>query len=369
MTVYGITRASTRKQQASPEVQAEMIRKHCATVQLPEPTILDEPLGTSGRSTDFRNRPQGRWLLLHAQPGDVLVVTKLDRLGRTARDILDTLEQFAKRNVRVIVIQFLGGQVIDMDSTVGRLVVIFFAGLAQFEADMIGERTSETLQWRRKQGLACNRAGFGGRKVGKRSEWDMQQLAYIAEIAERLGKGEDVVLVVADFWGRGIKDHRGLLWGQVQHKNGDGDENGKGNPFEHYWRATRWFHRMKHVGKLHPAAHCGEIRGPGWAIWREWLIAIADACPATIHYSRECRRRRAPLRWYLMVLRRAQGDLTQVVWVIWDRANCSFFVSLGELRKVCRLSVLRRKCRCAPIARGIESSSRTIARQLKDNAK
>jgi DNA invertase Pin-like site-specific DNA recombinase len=248
MTVYGITRASTRKQQASPEVQAEMIRKHCAAVQLPEPTILDEPLGTSGRSTDFRHRPQGRWLLLNAQSGDVVVVTKLDRLGRTARDILDTLEQFAKRGVRVIVIQFLGGQIIDMDSTMGRLVVIFFAGLAQFEADMIGERTSESLQWRRQQGLACNRAGFGRRKVGKGSEWDMQQLAYIAEIAERLGKGEDVLLVVADFWGRGIKDHRGLPWGQVQHKAGKGS----GNGFEWFWRATRWFHRMKHAGKLPP---------------------------------------------------------------------------------------------------------------------
>ncbi len=76
MTVYGITRASTRKQQASPEVQAELIRQHCAAVQLPEP------------------------------------------------EILDTLEQFAKRGVRVIVIQLLGGQNIDMDSTVGRLVVI-----------------------------------------------------------------------------------------------------------------------------------------------------------------------------------------------------------------------------------------------------
>ena len=37
MTVYGITRASTRKQQASPEVQAKMIREQCAAVQLPEP--------------------------------------------------------------------------------------------------------------------------------------------------------------------------------------------------------------------------------------------------------------------------------------------------------------------------------------------
>jgi hypothetical protein len=70
-----------------------------------------------------------------AQPGDVVVVTKLDRLGRTASDILDTLKQFAKRSVWVIVIQFLGGQNIDMDSTVGRLVVIFFAGLAPCLAD------------------------------------------------------------------------------------------------------------------------------------------------------------------------------------------------------------------------------------------
>ena len=67
---------------------------------------------------------------------------------------------------------------------------------------MIGEWISESLQWRRQQGLACNHAGFGQLKVGKGREWDMQQLSYIAEIAERLGKGEDV-LVVADFWGAG----------------------------------------------------------------------------------------------------------------------------------------------------------------------
>ena len=39
-----------------------------------------------------------------------------------------------------------------------------------------------------------------------------------------------------------------LLWGQIQHKEGKG----AGNGFEWYWRATRWFHRMKHAGKLPP---------------------------------------------------------------------------------------------------------------------
>ena len=78
-----------------------MIREHCAAVGLPEPVMLDEPPGTSGRSVDFRHRTEGRRLLLHAQAGDVLVVTKLDRLGRIAKDILDTLERLATRGVRV----------------------------------------------------------------------------------------------------------------------------------------------------------------------------------------------------------------------------------------------------------------------------
>ena len=97
MTIYGLPAPARGNQQASRGSPGGMIRKHCAAVQLPEPVMLDEPLGTSGRSVDFRHRTEGRWLLLHAQAGDVLVATKLDRLGRTAKDILDTLERFATR--------------------------------------------------------------------------------------------------------------------------------------------------------------------------------------------------------------------------------------------------------------------------------
>ena len=231
MTVYGITRASTRKQQASPEVQAEMIRKHCAAVQLPEPTILDEPLGTSGRSTDFRHRPQGRWLLLHAQPGDVLVVTKLDRLGRTAqghprhagavrqagragdRDSIPRRPEHRHGQHRGAV----GGHLLRRTGPIrGR-----HDRRADLRVASVAPAARAGLQPRRLRHTQGRQAAASG---------TCEQLAYIAEIAERLGKGEDVLLVVADFWGRGIKDHRGLPWGQVQHKEGKGT----GNGFEWY---------------------------------------------------------------------------------------------------------------------------------------
>ena len=84
MTVYGLTRAAraSSRHRGSPgrnDLQA------FAAVQLPVPVMLDEPLGTSGRSVDVRHRTEGRWLLLHAQAGNVLVVTKLDRLGRACQ--------------------------------------------------------------------------------------------------------------------------------------------------------------------------------------------------------------------------------------------------------------------------------------------
>ena len=135
--------------------------------------------------------------------------------------------------------------------------------------ETVKENTRRALEWRRKNGMAVSQTGFArlivvrdragcakprqqfDKHAGdvKLVEWDSQQLAYIGEIAERLGRGEDVAHVAADFWARGLLDHRGLPWGQVQSKPGKGT----GNPYEWYRRAARWFHRAKHNGELPPA--------------------------------------------------------------------------------------------------------------------
>jgi putative DNA-invertase from lambdoid prophage Rac len=255
--VVGLTRASRVTQVASPEVQESQIRQECHQNDWPEPDIRHEPQGTSGK-IPFARRPQGRWVLQNMGPGDMLIVSKLDRLGRSLVDILKTIEWLHKKQIRLVVLQF-GGLRLDMSNAVGRIIIALLAAVAELERDLISERTRETLQWMKANGTLCRRPGYGrkkvidydgqGKRIGSHVEWDETQLRYISEIAERLGKRENVARIAADFWRRNFKDHRGLPWGQVQHT---GKGKGRGATYERFRHATRWFHRAKHAGQLPP---------------------------------------------------------------------------------------------------------------------
>lgn len=71
--------------------------------------------------------------------GDVLVVWKLDRLGRNLKHLVNTLQDLAKRNIGFKVIAGQGAN-IDTTTTNGRLIFDIFASLAEFEAELIRER-------------------------------------------------------------------------------------------------------------------------------------------------------------------------------------------------------------------------------------
>ena len=88
----------------------------------------------SGRKDD---RPGLAKALATLQPGDVLVVWRLDRLGRSLRHLVETVSALERRNIGLRVLS--GG--IDTTSAAGRLVFGIFAALAEFEADLIRERT------------------------------------------------------------------------------------------------------------------------------------------------------------------------------------------------------------------------------------
>lgn len=98
--------------------------------------IVEEP-GVSGSSAAAQ-RPKFQRLLERLELGDCLIVTKLDRLGRNTIDILQTVEKLATMGVRVHCLA-LGGM--DLTSPAGRMTMGVIAAVAQFERDLLIERT------------------------------------------------------------------------------------------------------------------------------------------------------------------------------------------------------------------------------------
>ena len=105
-------------------------------------------------STAAEQRPEFARLLDRLEEGDILVVTKLDRLGRNAMDIRATVERLENRGVHVHC-QALGGM--DLTSAAGKMTMGVIAAVAEFERDLLVERTHA--------GLA--RAKAEGKKMGR----------------------------------------------------------------------------------------------------------------------------------------------------------------------------------------------------------
>ena len=100
-----------------------------------------------------RSRPQLDQMLDHLREGDVVVVTKYDRLARSLRDLLDIVEVIAERGAGFRSL----AEDIDTTTPAGRLVFHVFASIAQFERERISERTREGLQAARKRGRVGGR--------------------------------------------------------------------------------------------------------------------------------------------------------------------------------------------------------------------
>lgn len=88
------------------------------------------------------------------EDGDVLVVTKLDRLGRNAMDVRATIEELAKEGVRVHCLA-LGG--VDLTSAAGKMTMGVIAAVAEFERDLLVERTQAGLSRAKAEGKTLGR--------------------------------------------------------------------------------------------------------------------------------------------------------------------------------------------------------------------
>lgn len=107
--------------------------------------------GVSGKN---RDRPGLRESLAAVHEGDVLVVTKLDRLARSVPDARDIADELVARKVSLSI----GGQVHDPTDPIGKLLFNVLAMIAEFERDLISQRTREGMALARSRGRLKGRA-------------------------------------------------------------------------------------------------------------------------------------------------------------------------------------------------------------------
>lgn len=131
---------------------------------------------TISGSIAANERPGFKQLTNKLEAGDVLVVTKLDRLGRNAMDVRTTVEMLANMGVRVHCLA-LGG--VDLTSAAGKMTMGVLAAVAEFERDLLVERTQAGLERAKGEGKALGRP----RALGNVQE---------AEALQRLAGGESV---------------------------------------------------------------------------------------------------------------------------------------------------------------------------------
>jgi putative DNA-invertase from lambdoid prophage Rac len=107
----------------------------------------------SGASASAQ-RPQFASLLTRLEEGDILIVTKIDRLGRDLIDVCSTVERLQEMGIRVHCLQ-LGGA--DLTSAAGKMTMRLMAVFAQFERDLLIERTHAGLERARAEGKKSGR--------------------------------------------------------------------------------------------------------------------------------------------------------------------------------------------------------------------
>src|SRR6516225_5651376 len=125
MAVYGYARVSTTGQTLAAQ-DAELTKAGAGKVYRET---------ASGAKTD---RPQLAKLLKRLEPGDTLLVTRLDRLARSTRDLLNVLDQVARVGATF---KSLADAWADTTAPHGRLIVTVLDGLAEFERELILART------------------------------------------------------------------------------------------------------------------------------------------------------------------------------------------------------------------------------------
>ncbi|KVT42439.1 recombinase family protein [Burkholderia multivorans] len=144
-------------------------------------------------SVSANQRPGFAELLLKMEEGDVLIVTKLDRLGRNAMDVRATVEALALRGIRIHCLA-LGG--VDLTSAAGRMTMQVLNAVAEFERDLLIERTQAGIARARAEGKSMGRPCALTKQQQNEVRQHLNEGASVASLAKRYCTSRQTIMRV-----------------------------------------------------------------------------------------------------------------------------------------------------------------------------
>ncbi len=130
-----------------------------------------------------KNRPELTKLLDRITEGDTVVVESLSRLGRSTKDLIELTETFQSKGVNLVSLK----ESIDTNSPTGKLLFTLMSAIAQFERDVIADRTREGLKAARARGRTGGRPRADPEQVKKAVKLYKTEQYSIKEIEELTG--------------------------------------------------------------------------------------------------------------------------------------------------------------------------------------
>lgn len=130
-----------------------------------------------------KNRPELTKLLDRITEGDTVVVESLSRLGRSTKDLIKLTETFQSKGVNLVSLK----ESIDTNSPTGKLLFTLMSAIAQFERDVIADRTREGLKSARARGRIGGRPRADPEQVKKAVKLYKTEQYTIKEIEELTG--------------------------------------------------------------------------------------------------------------------------------------------------------------------------------------
>ena len=140
-------------------------------------------------------RPGFAKLLERMEEGDTLVVTKLDRIGRDSIDVQQTVNRFEANGMRLVVLQ-LGN--LDLTSSAGSLMVKMLAAVADFERDLIIERTQAGQARARAAGIHMGRPAKTNEAERKSIRVALQKGATVTSMAAQFKVSRATIISIRD---------------------------------------------------------------------------------------------------------------------------------------------------------------------------